>query len=119
MVDWKSLIRSDFRSSIFDFLSSILYPRSSVSVAPITIHNQPSTTHNLRSIMSTFLPLPRGDRWYLIALLIFVFVSFLPWSRDVHIAGMALFGWLMAALMVFSPTIALVRLWREAKRSDK
>jgi hypothetical protein len=69
--------------------------------------------------MSSFYHLPRGDRWFLIAILVFAFVSFLPWSRHVQIAGMALFGWLMAALMVFSPAIALVRLWRERSRSDK
>ncbi len=67
--------------------------------------------------MSNFFPLPRGDRWYLLAVLVFAFVTFLPWSRHIQVAGMALFGWLMAALMVFSPAIALLRLWREANRN--
>lgn len=60
--------------------------------------------------MSNFFPMPRGDRWYLIAIIVFSFISFLPWSQGIHVAGMALFGWLMAALMVLSPTIALIRL---------
>jgi hypothetical protein len=68
---------------------------------------------------SPFFPLPRGDRRYLIAIFVFAFLAFLPWSRDIQIAGMALFGWLMAALMIFSPVIALVRLWRERSRNQK
>lgn len=66
--------------------------------------------------MSRFFAMPHSDRWYLLAILIFAFVSFLPWSRHVHFAGMALFGWLMAALMVFSPAIALLRLLRAQRR---
>ncbi|MCI0693794.1 hypothetical protein L0337_17525 [candidate division KSB1 bacterium] len=62
--------------------------------------------------MSNFFPMPRGDRWYLIVIIVFSFISFLPWSQGIHVAGMALFGWLMTALMVLSPTIALIRLIR-------
>ena len=51
----------------------------------------------------------KGDGTYLIAVLIFAFVAFLPWSYRIQFSGMALFGWLMAALMVFSPTVALIR----------
>jgi hypothetical protein len=60
--------------------------------------------------MSSFFPMPRGDRWYLLVIIIFSFISFLPWTQRIHVAGMALFGWLMAALMVLSPAIALLRL---------
>ncbi|MGH7456143.1 MAG: hypothetical protein ACRENG_32615 [bacterium] len=60
--------------------------------------------------MSNFFPMPRGDRWFLLTIIIFSIVSFLPWTQKVHVAGMALFGWLMAALMILSPTIALIRL---------
>ncbi len=67
--------------------------------------------------MSHFFAMPRGDRAYLLAILIFAFIAFLPWTRHVHFAGMALFGWLMAALMVFSPAIALLRLLRAQRRS--
>ncbi len=66
--------------------------------------------------MSHFFTMPAGDRRYLLAILIFAFISFLPWTKNIYFAGMALFGWLMAALMVFSPTIALIYLLREQKR---
>jgi hypothetical protein len=62
--------------------------------------------------MSQFFSMPRGDRWYLIVIIVFSFISFLPWTQDIHVAGMALFGWLMAALMILSPAIALIRLIR-------
>ncbi len=65
--------------------------------------------------MSNFFPMPRGDRWYILAILLFVVVSFLPWSHSIQVAGMALFGWLMAALMVVAPVVALLRL-RERPR---
>ena len=65
--------------------------------------------------MSNFFPMPRGDRWYILAILVFALVSFLPWSHSIEVAGMALFGWLMAALMVVAPVVALLRL-RERPR---
>ncbi len=65
--------------------------------------------------MSNFFPMPRGDRWYLLAILLFAVV--LPWSHRIQVAGMALFGWLMAALMVVAPVVALLRL-RERPRSQ-
>ena len=65
--------------------------------------------------MSNFFPMPRGDRWYILAILLFAVVSFLPWSHRIQVAGMALFGWLMAALMVVAPVVALLRL-RERPR---
>lgn len=66
--------------------------------------------------MSRFFAMPRSDRWYLLALIVFAAIAFMPWTKHVHFAGMALFGWLMAALMIFSPALALVLLWREHKR---
>jgi len=66
--------------------------------------------------MSHFFAMPSGDRRYLLAILLFAFISFLPWTKHIHFAGMALFGWLMAALMIFSPAIALFYLLREQKR---
>ena len=69
--------------------------------------------------MPSFFPMPAGDRWYLLAVLIFALVSFLPWTRHIQLAGMALFGWLMAALMVFSPAIALIRLLLHSRRSQE
>ena len=54
----------------------------------------------------------------MIALVVFAVVCFLPWTREIELGGMALLGWLLAALMVFSPTIALLRLVR-SRRSER
>ena len=77
-----------------------------------------SKIRNPKSKMD-FYPLPRGDRWYILALLVFAVVSFLPWTHTVEVAGMALFGWLMAALMVVAPAVALLRLrTRKSRKHD-
>ena len=65
--------------------------------------------------MSNFFAMSRGDLLFIVSLLLFAFVSFLPWSREMQWGGMALLGWMMAALMVFSPAVALVRLRRERR----
>jgi hypothetical protein len=70
------------------------------------------TTNLKGGSMSNFFPMPRGDRWFLAIIIVFSIISFLPWTQGVHVAGMALFGWLMAALMILSPAIALIRLIR-------
>ena len=69
--------------------------------------------------MARFYPMSSGDRWYLLAVIAFAVISFLPWSWQIEVAGMALFGWLMAALMVFSPAIALVRLLKRHNRQPE
>lgn len=61
-----------------------------------------------------FFPMRGDDRWYLRSLIGFSIVAFLPPWRELHVAGMAVFGWLMAALMVFSPSIALALLLRRS-----
>lgn len=63
--------------------------------------------------MSNFFPMPRGDRWFLLTIIAFSIISFLPDMQEIQISGMALFGWLMAALMLLSPAIALIRLIRQ------
>jgi len=68
--------------------------------------------------MRGFFPMSRGGLLCIGLLLLFALVSFLPFTREVHVAGMALLGWLMAALMVLSPAIALLRL-RAARRRDR
>ena len=68
---------------------------------------------------SGFFPMSRGDALYLIALLVLAAVSFLPFTREVEVGGMALLGWAMAALMVLSPVVALWRLWRERRSSGQ
>lgn len=60
--------------------------------------------------MRAFFPLPAGDRWYLLALVAIATFAFLPWSRATEVGGLPVFGWLMAALMVLAPAVALVRL---------
>jgi phosphoglycerol transferase MdoB-like AlkP superfamily enzyme len=60
--------------------------------------------------MSQFFPVSRGDRWYLALLIALAVVAFLPWSRATAVGTLPLFGWLMVALMVLAPAVALVRL---------
>ena len=54
-----------------------------------------------------FFPMARGEKVALGVLIFFAAVSFLPLARSVEVAGMVLFGWLMAALMVLSPILTL------------
>jgi hypothetical protein len=49
----------------------------------------------------------RGEVATLVFLILFSAFSFLPLWRTLEVAGMAAFGWLMAALMVISPALAL------------
>jgi hypothetical protein len=49
----------------------------------------------------------RGERAALVFLILFSAVSFLPIWRTVEVLGMALSGWMMAALMVISPILTL------------
>ncbi len=67
--------------------------------------------------MSNFFPMPAADRWYLVIVIVFAALAFLPWSRAVQVAGMAMFGWLMAGLMLLSPAIALILIWRERRKN--
>ena len=66
---------------------------------------------------SNFYPMKRGDLLYIIAILAFAIISFLPWTRGIYIFGMALFGWLMVILMVGSPAIVLLRFLAERNKS--
>jgi len=54
-----------------------------------------------------FFPMATGEKVALSVLIFFAAASFLPVARNVEVAGMALFGWLMAALMVLSPILTL------------
>ena len=58
-----------------------------------------------------------AERWFLILLLVFSAVSFLPWWREIHVAGLSLFGWWMAALMVLSPLVALLIFFLERRQA--
>ncbi|HXV36657.1 MAG TPA: hypothetical protein VEC18_05900 [Myxococcota bacterium] len=65
----------------------------------------------------SFFPLPRGERRVLGALVAAAAAAYLPPLRAIEIAGVALFGWLMAALMVFSPLLTLWVFWRGRPRA--
>lgn len=65
--------------------------------------------------MNGFFSMRGGDRAYLVVLALASALCFLPAWRDVQLGGMALTGWLLGALMVLSPTIALVRIARERR----
>ena len=69
--------------------------------------------------MSNYFQIPRGDLVFIVVLLVFAVVSFLPWSREYQWAGMAMLGWMMAILMVLSPVIALIRLKRRSGGAPK
>ena len=54
-----------------------------------------------------FFPMARGERSALLFLILFSAVCFLPVWRSLEVAGMALTGWMLAALMVISPILTL------------
>jgi len=59
----------------------------------------------------------RGDFCFIVALLSLAVISFLPWTRNMQWAGMSMLGWMMALLMVLSPSIALLRVIKERNQS--
>lgn len=63
-----------------------------------------------------FFPMPRGDLAFLALILLWAVVALLPWAREAELGGVALLGWLMAALMVFSPAVALGRILLARRR---
>jgi hypothetical protein len=65
----------------------------------------------------SFFPMARGERAVLLFLILFSAVSFLPMWRSLDVAGMALSGWMMAALMVISPILTLWLFGRGRRRS--
>jgi hypothetical protein len=66
--------------------------------------------------MKAFFPMNRPEASVLGILVAFSAFSFLPLWREVELAGMAVFGWLMAALMVLSPVLALLVFFRGRTR---
>lgn len=65
--------------------------------------------------MDGFFPMRRGDLAYLAGLALATALCFVPAWREIHVGGMALTGWLLAALMVLSPAVALARIVRERR----
>lgn len=58
----------------------------------------------------------RSEVAVLVFLVLFSAFSFLPVWRTVEVAGMVVFGWLMAALMVVSPALALTMFMVKRRR---
>jgi len=65
-----------------------------------------------------FVRMRRGDGIFLASFLAISAIGFaVPGLRDARAAGVALFGWWMAGLMVLVPLVALVRSLRERPAS--
>ncbi len=62
--------------------------------------------------MRSFFPLRRGEGATLVFLIVFSAFAFIPQWRTIEMGGMAVFGWLIAALMLISPALALVTILR-------
>jgi hypothetical protein len=58
--------------------------------------------------MKSFFEMARAEKLILVFLIGFSLFSFLPIWSTIEVAGMVVFGWLMAALMVISPALALM-----------
>ena len=63
-------------------------------------------------VMKSFFPLRRGEGAILVFLIAFAAFAFIPRWRTIEAGGMAVFGWLIAALMLVSPALALVAILR-------
>ena len=57
--------------------------------------------------MKSFFPMARREGATLVFLIAFAAFAFIPAWRTIEIGGMAVFGWLIAALMLISPTVTL------------
>ncbi len=58
----------------------------------------------------------RAEAAALLFLVAFSAFSFLPVWRDIEIGGIAVFGWLMVALMLISPVLTLLVFLRGERR---
>lgn len=58
--------------------------------------------------MKQLFPMERREAYVLLFLVGFSAFSFIPQWREIEVAGMAVFGWLMSILMLLSPTLALL-----------
>ena len=60
-----------------------------------------------------FFPMPRTERIALFVLIAFSVVAFFPVFGETSILGVAVFGWLMAALLLGLPAVLLALLLTE------
>ena len=58
--------------------------------------------------MKQFFPMQKGEARMLVYLIVMAVIAFLPMWRTLEIGGMAVFGWLLAALMITSPVLTLL-----------
>lgn len=68
--------------------------------------------------MNSFFPMPSRERVALFVLIAFSVVAFLPVFGEITVLGVAVFGWLMAILLLGSPAILLLLVLGESRRGD-
>jgi hypothetical protein len=68
--------------------------------------------------MKQFFQMAKAEALLLVFLIVMAVTSFLPMWRTMEIGGMAVFGWLLAALMITSPLLALL-VFRRADRAKE
>ena len=73
---------------------------------PLAELRQSPALHTMPS-MKSFLPMRRREGATLVFLIAFAAFAFIPAWRTVEFGGMAVFGWLIAALMLVSPAVTL------------
>lgn len=64
-----------------------------------------------------FFPMPRRDALIILLFIILAVVFFMPWTRQITINGVVLFGWLMGLFMFFAPLVTLISLYTEPQKS--
>ena len=68
--------------------------------------------------MKSFFPMVRAEGAALVFLIAFAAFAFIPAWRDIEVGGMAVFGWLIAALMLISPAVTLATFLRRDRAPD-
>lgn len=68
--------------------------------------------------MKSFFPMVRAEGAALVFLIAFAAFAFIPAWRDIEVGGMAVFGWLIAALMLISPAVTLATFLRRQRAED-
>lgn len=68
--------------------------------------------------MNSFFPMPPRERVALFTLIAFSVVAFLPVFGEISVMGVAVFGWLMAILLLGSPAILLLLVLGESGDED-
>ena len=68
--------------------------------------------------MKSFFPMRRREAGALVFLVAFAAFAFVPAWRTVEVGGMAVFGWLIAALMLISPALTLFAFLRRRGDDD-